>query len=531
MKAVTSKAMRAIDRSAVRDYSMRSIQLMENAGRGVAEVVAAELEEMAPHRARVAVVVGKGNNGGDGFVAARFLKNSGVGVTVLSLAPLKDIKGDAGVNAGIWLKMGGETVYLRSAGDIKKHATLLKHASVIVDGMLGTGLASPVRGLYAGVIDFINGLKKRVVAIDVPSGIDATTGGVLGTSIKASVTAAMAAMKTAFFLYPGRALAGRVEVVDIGLPQELVTDERIRWNVITGGDLRRVLKARRPDSHKNSCGHLLLLAGSPGHTGAGYMAAMGAMRAGAGLVTIGLPASLEPIMERKTTEAMTAALPETADKTLGVAAFKKIDTLLKGKSALVVGPGLGCTKEVSGLLERLLGARRSAPPMVIDADGLNALAGRLKLLKDATANGKEVVLTPHPGEAARLLKIKSAGVQGDRVGAAEALVKRTGCVVVLKGACTIIAAPGVKSSEIYFNTTGNAGLASAGTGDVLSGMIGGLLAQGYTPLESAFVAVYVHGLAADRLAARGGEAGLVATDLLPVIPALLNSFRCAEGGS
>jgi NAD(P)H-hydrate epimerase len=267
------------------------------------------------------------------------------------------------------------------------------------------------------------------------------------------------------------------------------------------------------------------------------MAAMGAMRAGAGLVTIGLPASLEPIMERKTTEAMTAALPETAEKTLGTASFKKIGTLLEDKSALVVGPGLGCNKEVSGLLERLLGGGvgrgrgRSAVPMVIDADGLNALAGRLKLLKDATGNGREVVLTPHPGEAARLLKIKSAGVQGDRVGAAEALVKKTGCVVVLKGPCTIIAAPGAKLSEIYFNTTGNAGLASAGTGDVLSGMIGGLLAQGYTPLESAFVAVYVHGLAADRLAARGGGAGLVATDLLPVIPALLNSFRCAEEAS
>ncbi len=432
MKVVTSKAMRAIDRSATRDYSMRSIQLMENAGRGVAAVVSAELEEMGSRRARVAVVVGKGNNGGDGFVAARFLKNSGVSVTVLSLGLMKNFKGDAGVNARTWLKMGGEVVYLKSAGDIKRHATLLKHASVIVDGMLGTGLASPVRGSYADVIDLINGLEKRVVAIDVPSGIDATTGRVLGTSIKASVTATMAAMKTAFFLYPGPALAGRVEVVDIGLPQELVTDERIRWNVITGSDLARVLKARAPDSHKNSCGHLLLLAGSPGHTGAGYMAAMGAMRAGAGLVTIGLPASLEPIMERKTTEAMTAALPETADKTLGVASFKEIGTHLLGKSALVVGPGLGCNKEVSGLLERLLGSAagrgrsRGKVPMVIDADGLNALAGRLKLLKDATGKGAEVVLTPHPGEAARLLKIKTAGVQADRLGAAEALVKRTG---------------------------------------------------------------------------------------------------------
>ena len=534
MKVVTSKAMRSIDRSAMRDYSMRSIQLMENAGRGVAEVVGAELEEMGVpfDRRRVVVVVGKGNNGGDGFVAARHLSNLGVQVTVLSLSPLKDIKGDAGLNARVWLRMGGAVVYLRSAGGIKKHATLLRHASVIVDGMLGTGLSSPVRTLYAGVIDFINGLKKRVVAIDVPSGIDATTGAILGTAIKASVTATMAAPKTAFFLYPGRAQAGRIDVVDIGLPIGLVTDERLRWNVVTGADMSRVLTERAPDAHKGSCGHLLLLAGSPGHTGAAYMASMGAMRAGAGLVTIGLPASLAPIMERKTTEAMTAALPETADKTLGSASFKEVTKLLKGKSALVVGPGMGCNKEVSALLEMLLGSSlgrgRTKVPMVIDADGLNALTGRLKLLKDAAVKGKLFVLTPHPGEAARLLKISSAEVQGDRLGAAEKLVKRSGCVVVLKGACTIIAAPGAKGAKVYFNTTGNAGLASAGTGDVLSGMIGGLLAQGYAPLTSALVAVYAHGLAADRLALKAGTVGIVATDLLGVIPPLLNSIRCAE---
>jgi NAD(P)H-hydrate epimerase len=480
------------------------------------------------------VVVGKGNNGGDGFVAARHLLNSGVGVTVLSLASLKDIKGDAGVNAGVWLKMGGEVARLKSAADLKRRATLLRHASVIVDGMLGTGLTSPPRGLYAGVIDFINALGKRVVAIDVPSGIDATTGMVPGVAVKADVTATMAVMKTGFFIYPARALAGRIEVVDIGLPRALVTDESIRWNVITGARLTRVLTGRAPDAHKGSSGHLLLLAGSPGRTGAGYMAAMGAMRAGAGLVTIGLPASLEPIMERKTTEAMTAALPETEERTLGTASFKAIAALLKGKSALVVGPGLGCNEEVSSLMERLLGgAGRGKVPMVIDADGLNALVGRLKSLKAATGTGRLVVLTPHPGEAARLLNIKSPEVQRDRVGAAEALVKRTGCVVVLKGPCTIVAAPGpgADSPDIYFNTTGNAGLATAGTGDVLSGMIGGLLAGGYTPLESALVAVYTHGLGADRLAAKDGGPGLVATDLLPVIPALLNSLRCAEGAS
>ncbi len=538
MKAVTSKAMRAIDRSAVRDYGMRSIQLMENAGRGVATVVLAELSGMAATAPRVVVVTGKGNNGGDGFVVARHLHNAGVRVSVLALSGLKEMKGDAGVNAGIWWEMGGEFLSLRSGRDLKKHASLLRHSSIIVDGMLGTGLASPVRGLYAGTIEFINTLEKKVVAIDVPSGMDATTGAVLGVSIRADVTATMASAKTGFFLYPGLAMAGRVEVVDIGLPRGLVEDAGIRWNVITGADLRGFLKGRAPDAHKGVCGHLLVLAGSPGRTGAAYMAAMGAMRAGAGLATIGLPASLEPVMEAKTTEVMTSGLPETADKTLGAVSFEKISMLLEGKSALVIGPGLESSAEVTRLLEKVI--RGVEVPVVIDADGLNALGGRLRVLKDASGKGgPNMVLTPHPGEAARLLKVKTREVQADRLGAAEAIAERTGCVVVLKGACTIIAAPGNKGSgrapgskagEVYFNTTGNAGLASAGTGDVLSGMIGGLLVQGYRPLEAAIAAVYVHGLAADQLAGKSGEAGIVATDLLPIIPGVLNSFKCARKG-
>jgi NAD(P)H-hydrate epimerase len=241
---------------------------------------------------------------------------------------------------------------------------------------------------------------------------------------------------------------------------------------------------------------------------------------------------------------MTFGLPETADKTLGAVSFEKTSVLLEGKSALVIGPGLGSSREVFRLIEKVV--RGARVPVVIDADGLNALDGRLQVLKDASEkNGTNMVLTPHPGEAARLLKIKTREVQADRLGAAEAIAERTNCIVVLKGACTIVAVPGDKrhghsvpggAGEVYFNTTGNAGLASAGTGDVLSGMIGGLLAQGYMPLEAALGAVYVHGLAADRLAQERGEAGtaclagLVATDLLPIIPGVLNSFTRSRRG-
>jgi NAD(P)H-hydrate epimerase len=380
--------------------------------------------------------------------------------------------------------------------------------------MLGTGLQDRVKGIYAEVIRQINGLDKKIVSVDVPSGLDATTGGELGVAVHADVTATMALPKTGFFVPPGRTLAGRVEVVDIGVPSKLLTDEAIPWNVTEEADLRRILRPREEDSHKGTHGHVLVLAGSPGKSGAAFMASMGAMRAGAGLTTLGIPESISAAMEAKTTEVMTSGLPETADKTLGVASLDRIGLLLEGKSAVVAGPGLGATTDVSRFMEKLL--RMVKVPAVIDADGLNSISDGF--LRDINT---PLVLTPHPGEAARLLKTTPAKVQADRIGCAQRLSKRCGSIVVLKGACTIIAVP---SGRVFFNTTGNAGLASAGTGDVLSGMIGGLLAQGYGTTEAAIAAVYIHGLAADGIKMEYGEAGMMATDLLARIPGILNSF-------
>ncbi|MFQ5735318.1 MAG: NAD(P)H-hydrate dehydratase [Thermodesulfobacteriota bacterium] len=517
MKISDAKTIRSIDSRAMRLFGIRGLQLMENAGKGVADVVSGALASSGCPRGRVSIIAGKGNNGGDGYVAARHLANSGARVAVYSLAPQDALKGDAATNAAVWRKMGGQTVTLLTRRDLKRHEADLRHSCVVVDAVFGTGLSCPVKGIFRAVIELMNGLGRTVVSVDVPSGIDATTGAVLGCAVRADVTATMAISKTGLCQYPGVDYAGRVDVVDIGVPRALVEDGSIRWNLIDAEMLGGILASRRGDSHKGTYGHLAVVAGSPGKTGAAYMAAMGAMRTGAGLVTVGVPRGLNPVMEVKTTEAMTVALPETAEGCLGQVSYAGVKALMDGKTALVFGPGLGATEDVFRLLEEVV--RNVAAPMVIDADGLNCLAGRVGILKKAKA---PVVLTPHPGEMARLLKTTAAAVQADRMAAAGELSKRSSAVVVLKGAATVVASPG---GQIYINPTGSASLATAGTGDVLAGMIGALLCGGHGPAEAAVAAVYAHGLAADRVReANGGEAGMIATDLLGVIPGVINSL-------
>lgn len=513
MKAADAETIRSIDRAAVERYGITGLELMENAGKGVADIVK---REASSSNGRIAIVAGKGNNGGDGYVAARHLHNYGFKVTVFSLCRTDELKGDAAANAASWIKMGGEAREVLSSADLRATESLLRHSSVIIDAIFGTGLEKIVSGVHAEAIDLVNSLDKKVISIDIPSGVHATTGAVLGRAIKAHITATMAMPKLGLVLFPGRSFAGAFEVVDIGVPREMVEDEAIRWNIITEGDLRKSLKPRKPESHKSTHGHLLVLAGSPGMTGAAYMAAVSAMRAGAGLATLGVPESLNAIMEVKTTEVMSIGLPETPERTLGTVSFDAIKAMLPGKTAVIIGPGVGSSVEMMRLIEMLV--REVSVPLVIDADGLNSIAPKAAMLKEAKA---EVVLTPHPGEMARLLDVGAKDVQSDRMGSALRLVEMTGATVVLKGAGTIIAAP---SGRVYINTTGNPGLATAGTGDVLAGMLAGFLAQGYSPEEAASAAVYIHGLAGDEVKKTQGELGMMAMDLVPLIPRLLNSL-------
>jgi NAD(P)H-hydrate epimerase len=400
---------------------------MENAGRGVAGIALRELGG-APFVSRVAVFAGKGNNGGDGYVAARYLQKAGIVVTVYSLCGFHELRGDAAANASDWKKMDGAVEELLSIEALKAAGQSIEKSDIVIDAIFGTGLSDEVTGTYAEAIRLINRFAKKIISIDIPSGINATTGAVLGEAVRAHVTATMAMPKLGLLLFPGRAHAGRVEVVDIGVPKEAVEDPSIKWNLSGPPDMSRILKPRKADSHKSSHGHLLILAGSPGMTGAAYMCGTAAMRSGAGLVTFGVPKSLHEIMEVKTAEVMTTGLPETAERRLGAASYEEIKRALSGKTALVIGPGAGTSEELLRLIELILKGIKI--PVVIDADGLNSFAPRIESLKGLKS---EVVLTPHPGEMSRLLKIDTSAVQADRVAAAERLVQLSGATVVLKG--------------------------------------------------------------------------------------------------
>ncbi|MBI3753129.1 MAG: NAD(P)H-hydrate dehydratase [Deltaproteobacteria bacterium] len=533
MRIVDSVIMRRLDETAIKKYGIPGLVLMENAGRGVAQIVKRDFDggcrgdsvnrpilgdplDLPYKNKRISIFAGKGNNGGDGFVAARHLSNMGFKVSVYLLANPKEVKGDAKTNLDIWEKMGGETKSIVSAKDIEKYKSAILHSALIVDAIFGTGLSAEVDGIHRNVIELINGINKPVVAVDVPSGLDASNGRVLGCCVKAAVTAAMAIAKIGIFVYPGADYAGRVEIVDIGMPQQLLEDEKILWELLDKEGIKKILKPRKENSHKGSYGHVFVLAGSAGKTGAAAMTSCGAMRSGAGLVSLGIPKSLNPIMEQKLTEVMTLPLAESSSGILAYEAFEDILSFAVDKEALVLGPGLTTHESVRKLVINLIS--RSPIPLVVDADGINCLAQDVKVFKKAKAH---IVITPHPGEMARLAGMTTKDVQADRIGIASRFARENKVIVVLKGARTVIAEA---SGKVFINPTGNPGMATAGTGDVLAGMIGGFIAQGYSPIDAANMAVYLHGMAGDEVAKKKGQIGMMATDILDVLPQTISSF-------
>ena len=550
MKLGVSEDIRALDESAIGDYSMSGLQLMENAGRGVAEVVdnlvrggesrggGAGLGRVRGQR--IAVFTGKGNNGGDGFVAARHLSNMGYTVTVYGLAKVSDLKGDALVNAAIWERSGGETKIIEKEGNLKKHYISLLHSSVIVDGLLGTGVSGEVTGLYSETIDYINTLGKRVVAIDVPSGLDGSTGALMagdggGSAIRATVTATIAVPKVGLYITPGSGCAGSVELLDMGVPAAAIEGVNSKagdrsYSLIDPNLASGILSPREISSHKGSNGHLALIGGGPGKTGALLMASMAALRSGAGLVTAGVAEGLVSAVEAKTLEVMTAALPSIhggdgslSRAALGGESVEEALSFLEGKSSLVVGPGLDDTPESRAFMEGLLRGIDEDFPVVIDAGGLSALSGNLSAVKSSKGH---ILLTPHPGECGRLLGITAGEVQSGRLKSAEALSRESGALVLLKGAGSIIAdCSGGDCGEILINSTGSPVLGTAGTGDILAGVIGGLTVQGCTLKEAAVLGAYSHGRAGDIISeGEGTDRGVLATDLLGELPSVLGSL-------
>jgi hydroxyethylthiazole kinase-like uncharacterized protein yjeF len=512
MKVANAEEMQELDRKAIETYRIPGMILMENAGRGAAEVISHTFPDI--HKKKIAIISGKGNNGGDGFVIARYLLNQGVSVRVYLLADPKGLRGDAETNFNIFQRMKGEVISVPSSKDYVRVKKDLEKFDILVDGIFGTGLDAEVRGYYREVIDHLNTLQRPIVAIDIPSGLDADTGKPLGTAIRAFLTITFGLPKVGHLLPPGIDYVGEVRVIDIGLPKRLVEDEKIPTHLLEEKEIKRWLSIpRNPDTHKGDYGHLLVIAGSVGKTGAAAMACQAALRMGAGLVTLAIPKSLNGIMEMKLTEVMTEPLPETPKQTLSLRAFSAIVRLCENKKAVIIGPGLGTFKETQSLVLKLIKALDV--PIILDADGLTALATQPKTLPIAN---RSLILTPHPGEMARLMRSQVKEVLEDRIGRSRNFSQSHHVHLVLKGHPTLISTP---KGEVFINPTGNPGMASGGTGDVLTGMIGGLVCQGFDILPSLQIAVYLHGLAGDEGAQEKGEKSLIATDIIEKIPALL----------
>jgi hydroxyethylthiazole kinase-like uncharacterized protein yjeF len=517
MKLVTAAQMQDIDRKTIKMYGIAGIVLMENAGRGAAEQLLRFFPQV--RGGRVAILAGPGNNGGDGFVIARYLKNWGVQTTVYLLASKKKVKGDALTNLEAWHTMEGRLVEISSADHLASIKHELSQTNLIVDAILGTGLHSPVTGLIKEVIAFINRQTGPVMAVDIPSGIDATGGKVLGDAVHASLTTTFGLAKIGQIIEPGASYVGRLEVIDISIPRNLIEQAGITTYLLDPLELdRHLLVPRMAQTHKGDYGHLFVLAGSSGKTGAAAMLCHAALRVGAGLVTLGIPASLNSILEAKLTEAMTEPLPDDAAMgCLAADALGRIKQLLAGKTTFALGPGLSTQSAVQKLVAGIIPEVNI--PLIIDADGITALASASEVLKKCNST---VILTPHPGEMARLTGLTTEKVQEDRIGVAKHFASAYGCIVVLKGSKTVIATP---EQEIFINPTGNPGMASGGTGDVLTGMIGGLIAQGLVPLEAVKWGVFLHGLAGDRAARAVGEVPLIASDIISQIPDALSEVR------
>jgi len=518
VKIVTAEQMRAIDRRASRAPGIPEATLMENAGAALAEQALAML---GGRSGPVVVACGPGNNGGDGFAAARHLLARGVEVLCLLAAPRTSFRGAARRHLAVAMKAGVPFADAAAPARLRRAAPALSGAALVVDAILGTGVSRDVEGHLAEVVSAVNGSPAPVLSADVPSGLDATTGLPRGETVVADVTVTFGWPKLGLFLSPGAAFAGEVVVADIGFPEGAAEGVDIRGSLLAGEAVERAFPPRLRDSHKGDFGHLLVVAGSAGKVGAGVLSCQGALRSGAGLVTYALPASAVHAPLAAIPEIMTFPLPETGSGAISHASRVAVERMAARCDALVVGPGLGTEEETSRLVKDLLSSAEA--PAVVDADGLNALGSDLAFLRP---RGERTVLTPHPGEMARLLGTGAGAVQADRVASATACAAASGCTVVLKGAATLVARA---DGTWFLNPTGNPGMATAGTGDVLAGMIGALLARGVEPAEAACAAVFLHGRAGDLAAEELGEEAMTAGDLLGHIGPALCGLR--EGRS
>lgn len=518
MRLVTASEIREMDSLAIKEMGISGTVLMENAARGAVRVFI-DYFEPSPGSS-ITILCGRGNNGGDGYVMARYLHEIGMNVRVAVIGDMSRISGDALVNLEILGRIGVEINEIESDEKWKSFNDAIKSCDFIIDGLLGTGLNSPVRGSFKNVIDDVNASGKRVMSIDIPSGLNADNGKVMGAAVKADITVTFGFPKPGLLVFPGADFAGHLALIDIGIPGTVSSRFETGHDLIEPHDFMQLLSNEKGDVHKGKRGHLLILAGSEGKTGAAALCAMGALRAGAGLVTVGIAESLNPVLEKKLTEAMTVALPETKEKSLALSAKEDILRLMDNKTAVAIGPGLSTNPETVNLVCEILKLLKL--PVVLDADALNALSMVPDSLKYLD---RSKILTPHPGEMSRLAGLSVKDIQTDRIETSRRFAKEWQCNLILKGAGTILADP---DGMVSINPTGNPALASGGTGDVLTGMIAGFLARGLTPVKASRAGVYLHGMAADYLALKAGEAGILASEISEAVPYLVKSLLSGD---
>ncbi len=522
MKILSAAEMREVDRLTTERFGVPSVTLMENAGTSVAQFLRDRFPNFA--QLRIVVLCGKGNNGGDGFVVARHLLDAGAKPTVFLFAAPDELRGDAATNLQRLQAIHRNLQIVRSPGEWLSMKAPLGAADIVVDALLGTGIRGPVEGLLQLVIEDVNRKRRDrvVVAVDIPSGYPADTVLAQGPAISANYTISFTAPKSGMVLGRAADFIGQLFVCDIGSPPDLVEEigkSHLRW--AEPREFSEFAAPRDPTGHKGDYGHALIVAGSVGKTGAAVLASWAALRAGAGLVTVATPEPALPIIAAHTPEVMTEPLAATRAGTISERCLEGalFATLLKGKRAVAIGPGLSTQAETQAFVRSVVKAYRDVP-IILDADGLNAFAGRAVELKSPDGL---LALTPHPGEMARLVGCSAADVQARRVEIALRAAAEWNACVVLKGHQTVIASP---SGEAFINSTGNPGMGTGGTGDVLTGILAGLAAQ-YSETDFARLlafGVYLHGLAGDIAYAEHSEAPLMASDLIHALPRAFQQF-------
>ena len=515
MIVVTAAEMRKIDQDTIDGIGIPGIVLMETAGSEIVRII----DRHYPTAQRVCILVGKGNNGGDGLVIARQLAHTGREVHIFLVTSPDSFTGEARINLNIAYNLGLQieetltdaSTYVRNCG-----------CELLVDAIFGTGLHSDVREPISKIINEINTLPIPILAVDLPSGLDADTGNPLGTCVKADRTVTIGLPKRGLLLHPGAELTGQLDIVDIGFPQQVIEKQDINVNWTTKKEAACWLPPRATASHKGSYGRVLVVAGSTGMTGAASLTSEAALRSGAGLVTLAIPKSLNAILEVKLSEVMTLPLPETEIGSLAESATQFIlEYAEKNESILAIGPGLSQHPETVTLVHQLIKENREQElelRMVIDADGLNAIAKAKELFP---LLGEDAVLTPHLGEMARLTDSPITELVANRISTAEEFAQKYGVTLILKGAPTVISET---KGKVWINSTGNPGMATAGMGDVLTGVIAGLMAQKVSSVKAATLGVYLHGLAGDIAAETSGRHGLIASDVLRTIPQAISSL-------